>query len=233
MAQAAGYFSDTKPVLLELVDPAGMRVLDAGCGGGGNGILMKRAGAAEVIGIELHPAAAAQARAVLDRVVEGDLADLDLEALGPATFDLVLTIDVLEHLVAPQDVLSRLVGLLRPGGLLVASIPNVAHVWVFANLLTQRWPQKDRGIFDRTHLRFFARRDMVALLQGAGVEVITVRPYFTRYRSLRAMALLASLYVFRDFWARQFLLVGRKPGETTSPEPSPGPPAGSALPQNG
>lgn len=211
MTSAPGYFSDTKPVLLELVDPAGMRVLDVGCGAGGNGALMKGAGAAEVFGIELHPAAAQQARAVLDRVLEGDLADLDVEGLGPASFDLVLAIDVLEHLAAPQEVLERLVGLLRPGGLLVACIPNVAHVWVFANLLAQTWPQKDSGIFDRTHLRFFARRDMVSLLEGAGLEVTAVRPYFTRYRSLELVSLVASLYVFRNFWARQFILVGRKP----------------------
>ena len=144
-------------------------------------------------------------------MLEGDLADLDLEALGPASFDLVLAIDVLEHLAAPQEVLQRLVGLLKPGGLLVACIPNVAHVWVFANLLAQTWPQKDSGIFDRTHLRFFARRDMVALLEGAGLEVTAVRPYFTRHRSLELVSLVASLYVFRNFWARQFLLVGRKP----------------------
>jgi 2-polyprenyl-3-methyl-5-hydroxy-6-metoxy-1,4-benzoquinol methylase len=211
MASTPGYFSDTKPVLLELVDPAGLRVLDAGCGAGGNGALMKSAGAAEVVGIELHPAAAQQARSVCDRVLEGDLADLDLEALGPAAFDLVLAVDVLEHLAKPQEVLPRLVGLLKPGGLLVACIPNVAHVWVFANLLAQTWPQKDSGIFDRTHVRFFARRDMVALLEGAGLDVTHVRPYFTRYRSLELLSLVASLYVFRNFWARQFLLVGRKP----------------------
>ena len=211
MASAPGYFSDVKPVLLELVDPAGMRVLDAGCGAGGNGALMKGAGAAEVVGVELHAAAAQQARAVCDRVLEGDLAALDIEALGPASFDLVLAIDVLEHLAAPEEVLRRLVGLLKPGGLVVACIPNVAHVWVFANLLAQTWPQKDSGIFDRTHVRFFARRDMVALLEGAGLEITAVRPYFTRYRSLELLSLVASLYVFRNFWARQFLLVGRKP----------------------
>ena len=211
MTSAPGYFSDAKPVLLELVDPAGMRVLDAGCGAGGNGALMKGAGAAEVVGIELHPAAAQRARSVCDRVLEGDLAALDLETLGPGSFDLVLAIDVLEHLVAPGEVIQRLVGLLKPGGLLVACIPNVAHVWVFANLLAQTWPQKGSGIFDRTHVRFFARRDMVALLEGASLEITAVRPYFTRYRSLELLSLVASLYVFRNFWARQFLLVGRKP----------------------
>jgi hypothetical protein len=52
---------------------------------------------------------------------------------------------------------------------------------------------------------------MVALLREAGLEVVEVRPYFTRYRSLKTLALVLSLYVFRDYYARQFLLVARKP----------------------
>ena len=120
-------------------------------------------------------------------------------------------IDVLEHLVDPAAALRRLTALLKPGGLVVASIPNVAHVWVIANLLAKRWPQRDRGIFDRTHVRFFAKRDMVALLRGADLEIVRVKPYFTRFRLLRALSLVLSLYIFRDYYARQFLLVGRKP----------------------
>ena len=53
---------------------------------------------------------------------------------------------------------------------------------------------------------------MIALLRGAGLEVIHVRPYFTRHRILELLALTVSLYVFRDYFARQFLLVARKPG---------------------
>ena len=51
----------------------------------------------------------------------------------------------------------------------------------------------------------------VPLLRGSGLEILEVRPYFTRYRLLHALAAAVSLYVFRDYCARQFLLVGRKP----------------------
>ncbi len=207
----AAYYRDAKPVLLELLDPAGLRVLDAGCAAGLNGELLKRAGAREVWGIELDGAAADEARRRLDHVATADLARVTLEQVGGEPFDAILAIDVLEHLADPAAALARLVGMLRAGGELVACIPNVAHIWVMANLLAKRWPQKESGIFDRTHLRFFAKRDMVGLLRDAGLEVVEVRPYFTRYRSLRALALVMSLYVLRDYWARQFLLVARKP----------------------
>jgi 2-polyprenyl-3-methyl-5-hydroxy-6-metoxy-1,4-benzoquinol methylase len=207
----ARYFSDAKPAFLELFDPAGLRILDLGCGAGANGRLLKQAGARAVIGVERDADACAAARASLDEVIHTDLAAFDPAVLGHEAFDAVLASDVLEHLVDPEAVLTRVVGHLPPGGLVVASIPNVAHVWVFANLLMKRWPRKDSGIFDRTHLRFFARRDMVRLFEDAGLEVERVKPYFTRYRLLRYASLALSLYVFRDYWARQFLLVGRKP----------------------
>lgn len=206
-----GYFSDAKPAFLELIDPRGLRVLDLGCGGGYNGALLKRAGAREVVGVELHAGTAAQARKRLDAVVQGDLAHLDLAQLGDEPFDVILASDVLEHLAEPEAVLARALTRLRPGGAVVVSLPNVAHVVVFANLLMKRWPRRSSGIFDRTHLRFFAKRDMVRLLEGAGLHVLRIEPYFTRYAAIRAACLVLSLYVFRDFWARQFLLLAEKP----------------------
>ena len=172
---------------------------------------MKRAGAREVVGIEMDAGAAGKARERLDTVLLGDLATVDLAPIADRPFDVVLLIDVLEHLVDPVAALRRMTALLKPGGLVVASLPNVAHVWVIANLLAKRWPQKDRGIFDRTHVRFFAKRDMIVLLRSADLEIVCVKPYFTRFRLLRVLALALSLYVFRDYYARQFLLVGRKP----------------------
>ena len=206
-----GYFSDAKPAFLELIDPRGLRVLDLGCGGGHNGALLKRAGAREVVGVELDAGAAAQARKRLDAVVQGDLAHLDLSQLGDEPFDAILASDVFEHLAEPEAVLARALTRLRPGGVVVVSLPNVAHVVVFANLLMKRWPRRSSGIFDRTQLRFFAKRDMVRLLEGAGLHVLRVEPYFTRYAAIRAACLVLSLYVFRDFWARQFLLLAEKP----------------------
>ena len=206
------YFRDAKPAFLQLIDPRGLRVLDLGCGGGHNGALLKKAGAREVVGVERDPGAAGEARKRLDRVVECDLGALDREELGDQPFDAILASDVLEHLADAEDVLARAVALLRPGGAVVLSLPNVSNVYVFSQLLLKTWPRRGSGIFDRTHVRWFAKRDMVRLLQGAGLEVLRVEPYFTRYRAIRFASLALSLYVFRDYWARQFLLLAVKPG---------------------
>jgi 2-polyprenyl-3-methyl-5-hydroxy-6-metoxy-1,4-benzoquinol methylase len=206
------YFRDAKPVFLQLIDPRGLRVLDLGCGGGHNGAMLKKAGAREVVGVERDPGAAQEARKRLDRVVECDLAQLDPAELGDAPFDAILASDVLEHLYDAEGVLARAVTKLRPGGAVVISLPNISNVYVISQLLLKTWPRRRSGIFDRTHVRFFAKRDMVRLLQDAGLRVLRVEPYFTRYRALRTASLVLSLYIFRDYWARQFLLLAVKPG---------------------
>jgi SAM-dependent methyltransferase len=205
------YFRDAKPAFLQLIDPRGLRVLDLGCGGGHNGALLKSAGAREVWGVELDPGAAREAGKRLDRVIVRDLAELDPADLGDEPFDAILASDVLEHLDDAEGVLARAVTRLRPGGAVVISLPNVSNVYVFSQLLLKTWPRRGSGLFDRTHVRWFAKRDMVRLLQGAGLRVLRVEPYFTRYRAIRAACLVLSLYIFRDYWARQFLLLAVKP----------------------
>jgi len=86
--------------------------------------------------------------------------------------------DVLEHLADPDGTLRRLVSLQRPGSMFVVSVPNVANFWVRLNLLCGRFDYTDRGILDRTHLRFFTRRSFMRFLSESGLNVqrISVTP---------------------------------------------------------
>ena len=85
---------------------------------------------------------------------------------------------MLEHLSDPLAALVALDGTLAAGGRVIASVPNVAHLWVRLQLLAGRFEYADRGILDRTHLRFFTRRTFIALLAQAGlaVEELAVTP---------------------------------------------------------
>jgi len=150
-------------------------VLDVGCATGFLAQALVERGCL-VSGIDYDADAVEQARQYLDQLVVGDLNELDLtEAFGGRTFEVIILGDVLEHLIDPAKVLGGLVGLLAPGGSVVISIPNVAHGSVRLALLQGSWDYRELGLMDRTHIRFFTRRTLLAMLGGAGLVAVDVR----------------------------------------------------------
>jgi len=150
-----------------------------------------------VDGAELDPQAAREAAVVCDTVWVGDLESLDAGQLG--CYRVLLFGDTLEHLVDPAALLRRLRPRLEPDGVLVVSIPNVANWTMRLRLLAGRFDYTDRGILDRTHLRFFTKRTALGLLRSAGFEPVRVQaavpvPLFTHPALARAGYLVGNLW---------------------------------------
>jgi 2-polyprenyl-3-methyl-5-hydroxy-6-metoxy-1,4-benzoquinol methylase len=145
-------------------------VLDVGCSSGYLARPLVDAGA-RVVGIELDPVAAEEAREVCAEVIVGDVETVDLP-WEPRSFDAVVCGDVVEHLRDAGTALARLRPLLRPGGRLVLATPNVANWAMRLSLLAGRWRYTDRGILDRTHTRLYTRKTLVDLVRGAGYRVV-------------------------------------------------------------
>jgi 2-polyprenyl-3-methyl-5-hydroxy-6-metoxy-1,4-benzoquinol methylase len=154
---------------MALADGPG-RVLDVGCSSGYLAGPLSEAGAT-IVGVELDPAAAAEARSVCEDVLVGDVETLELP-FEPSSFDVVLCGDVVEHLRDPGAALARLRPFLRPGGRLVLTTPNVANWAIRLSLLGGRWRYTDRGILDRTHLHLFTRKTLVETVTRAGYRVL-------------------------------------------------------------
>lgn len=154
--------------VLDATEP-GDRVFEAGVSSGYLASVLVAAGL-HVDGYELDEVAAERARRVCDRVHVGDLERFDPSGLEGA-YDVVLFGDILEHLADPGAVLRRFAPCLRPGGALVVSVPNVANWAMRLSLLGGRFHYTDRGILDRSHLRFFTRSSLLDLLAGAGYAV--------------------------------------------------------------
>ena len=156
----------------KLVDAAGSggRILEVGCS---SGYLSERlvANGNTVVGIEYDAEAAREAEAYCERVLVGDVEAMELPD-GP--FDVILCGDVIEHLRDPEAVLARLRPLLKAGGRLVVSTPNIANWAIRLSLLAGRWQYADRGILDRTHTRLFTRRSLVETIEAAGFRVTDV-----------------------------------------------------------
>jgi 2-polyprenyl-3-methyl-5-hydroxy-6-metoxy-1,4-benzoquinol methylase len=147
----------------------GDRVFEGGVSSGYFARVLVEAGRI-VDGHELDPGAAQEARTVCDRVFEGDLQAFDTDELVDR-YDLLLFGDTLEHLPDPPAVLRRLRAHVNPGGHLVVSIPNIANWTVRLQLLFGRFRYTDRGILDRTHLRFYTVATLPDMLAEAGFTV--------------------------------------------------------------
>jgi 2-polyprenyl-3-methyl-5-hydroxy-6-metoxy-1,4-benzoquinol methylase len=89
----------------------------------------------------------------------------------PGDHDVMIMADVLDHLINPEHILRMAHDALRPGGRLLVSVPNVAHLYVRLVLLFGRFPYAERGILDRTHRVFFTRRSTRELLARCGFAI--------------------------------------------------------------
>jgi 2-polyprenyl-3-methyl-5-hydroxy-6-metoxy-1,4-benzoquinol methylase len=146
-------------------------ILDVGMAGGYLGQML--AGSGLVLdGIEPNPDFVAAARPWYRKIKCGRVEEVTLEEdYGAIVFG-----DVLEHLADPVGVLVRLSRHLKPDGVLLISLPNIAHLSVRLLLLSGRFPRMDRGPLDRTHLHFYTRATAEKLIAEAGFRVVDRRP---------------------------------------------------------
>jgi len=135
------------------------RYLDVGCGSGG-ALLRMKVGGWDVAGFEVSEQAARAGRAGgLDIRTGRELADAAFEA---RSFDLVTLFCVLPHLHDPQAVLAEVARILRPGGVLLMTMPNLRSLNFM--LFRQRWYHLDPP----RHLHFFLPGNLRELAARAG-----------------------------------------------------------------
>jgi 2-polyprenyl-3-methyl-5-hydroxy-6-metoxy-1,4-benzoquinol methylase len=203
----ASYYVQGRPEVAALLPPVCRRVLDVGCGAGHLGQLLKERGH-HVTGMELVPEEAEEARHRLDAVVTGDVeAGLPFD---PGSFDAVVFADLLEHLVDPWRVVREAAMLLSPGGVVVASVPNVQNLDVMRRLLRGRWDYRERGILDRGHLRFFTLETIRELFAQAGLTLAHVGHRYRRSLFRETVCFLTAGRA-RAYFTRQYLVTANKP----------------------
>jgi SAM-dependent methyltransferase len=172
----------------------------------------------EVIGIEHEPELVREARMRLDRVIEADVEALARQTADPgAPFDCICFADVLEHLRDPWSVVRWAEGLLAPRGVVVASIPNIARLETLWQVFRHRnWPYRAIGVFDRTHLRFFARGNLAQLLEaGTSLRIRSVGRVYRLSENPRSFwNRIAPL--LGDYATLQFLVVAERRGAETA-----------------
>ncbi len=148
---------------------AGDQVLDLGFGCAAIAAALRQDGAI-LDGIDRDPRAIAESGPLFRRVFQNDLnrpGEIHLEH----KYDIVLAADILQFLVDPADVLSRLKKFLVKGGLLAVSLPNVVNVQTRGRILFGRFPLHHRGLLEEQALHFYTLDSMRQLLVRAGWKV--------------------------------------------------------------
>lgn len=199
--------------------PAGSKVLDVGTA---SGMLarMCQNNSFHFFGVELNPEWAQMAAPLYEKIWVGHIAEIEEDALK--NYNAVVLGDVLEHLPAPEPVLQRLIALQTSGSIFLISLPNIANLWVRLNLLFGRFDYTDRGILDRTHLRFFTRKTLVEMLDHSGLKIISMQvtpiplelisKFFISAPGKLLHAALAKLTsFFPTLLGYQFIVEARKP----------------------
>ena len=166
--------------LARLVQP-GQKVLELGTGPGTVTRILHSKGC-KVTGVEMDPETLAMCQPFCEKTLQANLEDSHWHvSLHNEKFDVVLCADVLEHLRDPRPLLSLLPSFLNVQGFVLMSLPNASHLTVVASLMAGRFPYQGKGLLDNTHLRFFGREDIDALLRECGLvwqkwETVQVDP---------------------------------------------------------
>ena len=140
-------------------------VLDVGCACGDLGVVLKNLKNAEMYGLEYNKKSIeiAKKTGAYKEIVHFDLDQINEDSLPQyrSKFDFIICGDILEHLRDPKFSLNILKSYLKPKGFILASIPNIGHMSVIANLLINDFTYTPIGLLDETHIHFFTYKSIV------------------------------------------------------------------------
>lgn len=210
--KAQTYFGSSRQEIDPLLAPHANCALEVGCGKGMTmGRLKATQRVGQAFGIELFENAAMEARAHFEDVIVGDAESVVHDAFPDKQFDLILCLDVLEHMIDPWRFVIQLEERLTRGGRLVISVPNIRCLRISLPLLIKgQWKYTDDGILDRTHLRFFVKETALQLAAGSRLRVdrcIEFRPPGSRLITLNRW----SFGALRNLTAVQYLIASSFP----------------------
>lgn len=177
---------ETHKLVYDLIHPH-QNILDLGCATGYFAKELKKK-KCRIWGVEKNPKAAEIAKQYCEYVYTTDLENEKSVFFRKSFFDIVLLLDVIEHLTQPEVVLKLAKKHLRPKGQIIISTPNIAHASMRYQLLKGSFKYKIEGILDMTHLHFYTRETFkqflaendLALRQIIYSNGMTKVPFFSK-----------------------------------------------------
>lgn len=190
------------------------KILEIGAGAGDTLLKIKELNLAQfVVGVDIIKLDKSnQSNPLIDQFFIGNIENEDFD-LPTNHFDVIICGDVLEHLVDPWKVVEKLTKLLKPLGVLIVSIPNIRDISTMYKIFYKGdFNYTSHGILDKTHLRFFCKKNLINLLQNKRLSIKTISSNIDlpKSKSKRRIINKLTLGIFKHFLVTQYFIVSQK-----------------------
>jgi methionine biosynthesis protein MetW len=157
--------------------PKNSKILELGAATGFMSEYFKHKLNCTVDAVEIDPKAAKLAMAHCRRVITGSLDEAATwdRIRTNQKYDVVFASAIIEHLKNPDTILNSIKEVLKPDGILIITVPNIAHWRMRLHLLLGKWEYQDYGVLDRTHLKFFTYYTFQELINQSGFKIDEVK----------------------------------------------------------
>ena len=226
------YFENVRKELLDLIPEKNKNgnMLEIGAGEGNTLLYAKNNDYAKnIYGVELFEIKNSnQTNELLNDFIIGNIENIELP-FDDSQFDVMILGDVLEHLVDPYSVVQKLKKYLKDDGVIISSIPNIREWNTMKTIFFNGdFKYEESGILDKTHLRFFTRKNIIELFENNGfnikqiigsnqneidAKIFLIKKYLKRLRILRIIKLFKSfkyLFISNEFFHIQYFTVATK-----------------------
>ncbi|TRX37853.1 class I SAM-dependent methyltransferase [Flavobacterium sp. ZT3R18] len=201
------YFSIVRKDIISFIgNEKDLNVLEIGAGTGETLLELKKRGVANRISgfdiVDINPN-----KEKFDCFIIGNIEN-QLSPFDKKEFDVIILADVLEHLIDPEKTIQKLIPCLRKGGSFYISLPNIRNIKALSQIfLKGSFEYADSGIFDRTHLRFYCKKDMIQLVSSFDeLEIVKVESNLKHTSSMKTILNKLTFGVFEQFLSLQYFI---------------------------
>jgi 2-polyprenyl-3-methyl-5-hydroxy-6-metoxy-1,4-benzoquinol methylase len=187
--------------------------LDIGCGSGGFGAtILEKSPDIELCGVEPNQEQGKVASSFFDKVYIEEFSKNLSDKIGDKKFDGISLLDVLEHLLWPEDMLKLISPHIEEDGVVIASIPNIMYFEVLFReiIMNGDWQYKISGTLDYTHFRFFTYKSMIRLFEENGYKVKSIDGINKCNSKLFKVLNFVTFGFFKHWGYLQYVIVAKK-----------------------